>query len=357
MTKKIFSVILGATAIWGLTVILSAPILAAAIIANHESIEDFEFIPEEYLTQIRNDYSFYYGHTSHGSQVITGLGMLYSENSDYLRPSFHEVADDLGTLGDTTWVAGTRNYLNTHSEINAVMWSWCGGVSTNNTAGINVYLNKIDELEEDYPDVIFIYMTGHLDGTGTDGNLYAMNNLIRQYCSANDKILFDFADIESYNPDGTFYPDASDACEWCSTWCGSHTCPSCASCAHSHCFNCYLKGKAWWWMMAKVAGWDLVLDADDDNPSVLPEDYSLGQNHPNPFNPVTTFTFSLPTASDISLEIYNIIGQKIDVAAEGRYAAGEYNVSWDAGNLPSGVYFYRLLADDFKETRKMILLK
>jgi len=109
--------------------------------------------------------------------------------------------------------------------------------------------------------------------------------------------------------------------------------------------------------MAKVAGWDLVLDADDDNPSVLPEDYSLGQNHPNPFNPVTTFTFSLPRASNISLEIYNIIGQTIAVAASGNYPAGVHEVNWEAVDLPSGVYFYRLLADDYKETRKMILLK
>jgi hypothetical protein len=114
----------------------------------------------------------------------------------------------------------------------------------------------MEQLEVDYPDVTFIYMTGHLDGSGVAGNLYARNNQIRAYAVANNKVLFDFADIESYDPDGNYYPDASDDCGWCSTWCASHSCPACGSCAHSHCFNCYLKGKAFWWMMARISGWD-----------------------------------------------------------------------------------------------------
>ena len=72
---------------------------------------------------------------------------------------------------------------------------------------------------------------------------------------ANGKLLFDFADIESWDPDGTYYPDETDACNWCSDWCAIHTCPGCAGCAHSHCFNCYLKGKAFWWLMARMIGW------------------------------------------------------------------------------------------------------
>jgi hypothetical protein len=136
-----------------------------------------------------------------------------------------------------------------------VMWSWCGGCSDNTEEGINIYLNAMNGLEQDYPGVTFIYMTGHLDGGGPEGNLYLRNNQIRDYCNNNDKILFDFADIESYDPDGIYYPDASDACEWCYDWCAIYPCPDCG-CAHSHCFNCYLKGKAWWWMMARIWGWN-----------------------------------------------------------------------------------------------------
>jgi hypothetical protein len=230
---------------------------AATVIAGHETIADFSSIPTTALDFIRANYRFYYGHTSHGSQIMSGLGMLAAEGAEYALPTFHEVSDDLGHNGDVSWAAATRTYLDAHpGEIDVVMWSWCGGASDNTEAGINTYLSTMEQLEADYPDVLFIYMTGHLDGTGIAGNLYARNNQIRAYAAANDKILFDFADVESYDPDGNYYPDSSDDCGWCSTWCATHSCPVCASCAHSHCFNCYLKGKAFWWMMARVAGWE-----------------------------------------------------------------------------------------------------
>ena len=227
------------------------------VIAGHETVASFSSIPTTALDFIRANYRFYYGHTSHGSQIMSGLSMLAAEGAEYTVPAFHEVGDDLGHNGDVTWATATRTYLDAHpGEYNVVMWSWCGGVSDNTEAGINTYLNTMAQLEDEYPDVLFIYMTGHLDGTGIAGNLYARNNQIRAYAAANDKILFDFADIESYDPDGNYYADGSDDCGWCSTWCAAHACPACASCAHSHCFNCYLKGKAFWWMMARVAGWE-----------------------------------------------------------------------------------------------------
>ncbi len=227
------------------------------VLAGHETVAAFELIPSTTLESIRSNYRIYYGHTSHGSQIITGLNILAAEAAEYAVPDFHEVRDDLGHNGDVSWANATRSYLDGHpGEYNVVMWSWCGGVSDNTEAGIQTYLDTMAQLEADYPDVVFVYMTGHLDGTGTNGNLYARNNQIRAYAVANDKVLFDFADIESYDPDGNHYPGASDDCGWCSSWCANHSCPTCGSCAHSHCFNCYMKGKAFWWMMARIAGWE-----------------------------------------------------------------------------------------------------
>ncbi len=232
------------------------PAKAEAIIADHLAAADFDLIPTGYFDQVRANYKIFYGHTSHGSQVMTGLTMLADENALYTIPAFHQISDDLGHNGDLTWVQPTRDWLDSHPDYNMVMWSWCGGCSDNTEGGINAYLNAMDQLEQDYPGVIFIYMTGHLDGTGIAGNLYARNNQIRAYCAANDKVLFDFADIESYDPDGNYYPDETDYCYWCYDWCAAHSCPDCDGCAHSHCFNCYLKGKAWWWMIARVDGWN-----------------------------------------------------------------------------------------------------
>ena len=219
--------------------------------ANHLAAIDFDLIPSGTVEDVAS-LKIFYGHTSHGSQILTGLDMVESEDAAYVQPTFHEYGDDLGYANDVTWVQPTRDWLNAHPDYNIVMWSWCGGVSSNTEEGINTYLNAMNQLEIDYPEVVFIYMTGHLDGTGVDGNLYTRNNQIREYCTENEKYLFDFADIESYDPSGTYYPDETDYCNWCTTWCASHDCPSCGDCAHSQCLNCYQKGKAFWWLMMRL---------------------------------------------------------------------------------------------------------
>jgi len=232
-----------------------------AIIADHTIVPLFHDIPLSVIDAIQDSIRILYTHTSHGSQIVTGLEMLedsngiYGVNNGAGTLTITERSDDLGSNGDTSWVPFTRQWLQNFPNYNVVTWSWCGGVSDNTEEGINIYLNKVNELEQDYPNVTFIYMTGHLDGSGPSGNLYRGNNQIRQYCRANGKVLFDFADIESYDPDGNYYPYAADDCAWCSVWCAAHSCLPCPSCAHSHCFNCYLKGKAFWWLLARIKGW------------------------------------------------------------------------------------------------------
>jgi hypothetical protein len=184
--------------------------------------------------------------------------MLAAENGTrYRKPTINEPGGDLGHNGDLAWETATRAFLQSPQSAgyNVIVWSWCGGVSDNDEAGIDAYLGAMSALENDYPDRTFVYMTGHTDGSGQNGTLRRMNRRIRDYCVAHGKVLFDFEDIESWDPAGTYYPDISDDCAWCTTWCAGHACPSCGDCAHSHCYNCYRKGKAFWWMMARVAGW------------------------------------------------------------------------------------------------------
>jgi uncharacterized repeat protein (TIGR01451 family) len=173
---------------------------------------------------------------------------------------------DLGNPDRTTWATRTRDYLNgAGSNRNVVVWSWCGQADTT-VENINLYLSLMNGLEQDYPGVTFVYMTGHLNGSGVAGNLNQRNEQIRAYCVANNKVLFDFADIESYDPDGDYFLDraAEDDCDydsgnWADEWCaanvGDPLCASC-SCAHSRSLNCNLKARAFWWMLARIAGWD-----------------------------------------------------------------------------------------------------
>jgi FlgD Ig-like domain len=347
--------------------LLLGPVAAGAIVADHTVVAAFEAIPDSVVSEIKSTCSIFYGHTSHGSQIVTGMDMirdedpLYDFNNGAGTLSLEEYGSDLGHNGDTAWAAVTRARLNEPGcDINMVVWSWCGGCSDNTEAGIDAYLNAMDALEEEYPGVAFIYMTGHLDGTGPSGTLYVMNNRIRAYCLAHDKTLFDFADIESYNPDGVYYPNGSDDCAWCSAWCASHPCPSCGDCAHSHCFNCYRKGKAFWWLMAATLG-DTSTGIADGGPDALGGP-RLVACAPNPFGGAATVTFSLPARVPVTLEVFNLRGERIASLVDRALDAGEHTAAWDGRDetgrrVGSGVYFYRLCAGGRADVRKAILLR
>jgi hypothetical protein len=91
--------------------------------------------------------------------------------------------------------------------------------------------------------------------------------------------------------------------------------------------------------------------------AVLPSEYCLNQNFPNPFNPRTNISFLLPKSGNVSLKIFNIVGQDIATLVNEKMDVGSFNIDFDASNLNSGIYFYRLVAGKFTETKKMILLK
>ena len=95
----------------------------------------------------------------------------------------------------------------------------------------------------------------------------------------------------------------------------------------------------------------------DDEGKELSMEFTLSQNHPNPFNPRTVIDYSLPIRSDVKLIIYNLRGQEVTFLINGNMPAGNHQVIWDASNVSSGIYFYRLQAGDFVQTRKMVLLK
>ena len=262
------------------------------VIIDHTTV-DVTAIPQLWIEAAKNNLHIYYGHTSHGSQLVSGMdGLVEFANGGGLGLSLpddifagldvQETSPDAGYY--PTWVDNTRAYLGNpdpatgrgtaHPETNVVVWSWCGQVSNISAEDlVNHYLDPMSQLEADYPGIAFVYMTGHSDGTGETGNLHLRNQQIRQYAILNNKVLYDFYDIELYDPDGNYYGDklVNDQCDydsdgngtrdknWAEDWQNTHIQNqdwySCG-CAHSQALNCNQKAYGAWWLWATLAGWN-----------------------------------------------------------------------------------------------------
>ncbi|HBO43664.1 MAG TPA: hypothetical protein DD670_06985 [Planctomycetaceae bacterium] len=257
---------------------------AAGLVIDHGNT-DLASLSLWAVRQAKAELHIAYGHTSHGSQVTEGMtamnafinggGLGMSCPVDTFKwndgPSAgaldiddYFASGDLGNPNYTAWADGTRTYLDnpTNSDVNVILWSWCGQADTT-AANIDLYLGLMTQLEIDYPDVRFVYMTGHVNGCATTGNLFLRNQQIRDYCIANGKVLYDFADIESWDPDGNYYGDklVLDDCSydsdgngtrdrnWAIDWQNTHTQNvewfSC-SCSHSQPLNGNQKAYAAW---------------------------------------------------------------------------------------------------------------
>ena len=110
------------------------------------------------------------------------------------------------------------------------------------------------------------------------------------------------------------------------------------------------------WSLELTVG--LPTTIDESTPPGLPAVFALHQNYPNPFNPSTTIRYDLPQRSRVKLEIFNVLGQRVEVLVDGWQNAGYHQLQYDARRLASGVYFYRIHAGEkFVRTRKMLLVK
>jgi hypothetical protein len=101
----------------------------------------------------------------------------------------------------------------------------------------------------------------------------------------------------------------------------------------------------------------VVVGIEDFMSNEIPTKFSLAQNYPNPFNPTTTIIYGLRERTIVELKVYDVLGREIETIVDGEQNAGFYEIEFKASRLASGIYFYRLQAGNFIETKKMLLLK
>ena len=341
---------------------------------------NLDAIPANWIDQVKNNCRMHYAHTSHGGQLISGMqtiednnGLFNVEVEEMQLPDANDAfcifdgqETDSYITPDLYWetedgLNNTRTVLQNNPTIQYSMWAWCGQLDYSDTP-VEVYLDALHSLSAEFPDVTFIYMTGNAQNQWGEGHIrHQHNNEIRQYCQANNKVLFDFADMDCwwYNPVSgewefstyDYYGEGVPV---------EHSQFHGDEAGHTTIESCVQKGRAFWWMMARLAGWEGVSNVQirDERPIT----FKLNQNFPNPFNPETMIEYRLPSYCLVEITVFDVKGRLIQHLVSKEKPAGTHTVPWNGSDIrglsvPSGVYVVRLEAGGYSTFKKMTLMR
>jgi hypothetical protein len=233
------------------------------LIIDH-TCADLSKIPARWIDSVKAKFRIHYAHTSHGEQITVGLqsiedadarfgvaiepsalpaetGVLRvfdgQETDTYITPELYWDSEDGRNL--------TRNVLNNNPSIVLSMWMWCTQQDDNTSDNTQRYLDAMAAFEAAYPHIVFVYATGNAQNPSA--NRHARNNQIRDYCRNNKKVLFDFGDLDCWYS-GQEHLSGGVPTE--------HPQYNGDEAGHTTYESCRVKGQAFWWMLARLAGWD-----------------------------------------------------------------------------------------------------
>jgi|GEM_PF-357618 len=317
----------------------------APIIIDH-TCSDLSLIPDSWIENARQNIRIFHASTSHGMQPIEGMSRLetgaakYSMAYDWSLPT---EANSLCILHQSWYepelfFTGAQSYLDANSAINVAMYFWCGQTSDYD---VNKYISAIEALEAANPKVTFVYTTGNAQENDCAGcGRHRFNEALRKYCREHNKVLFDFADMDVwYNGEMNTYESPN----WCV--CVGQSIPlqhpqyNGDEAYHTTFESCEIKGKAFWWMLAAIAGWESptpvkmsLIKASFQGQYVALNWKAIGGTSYFGFNVFRSKRKEGPFAQ---------INDRLIEAKGSSVSSGEYAYK-DEQRLSSGIYFYRI---------------